>query len=101
MDISSHRVNFTSHIYSMIVKASRMLGYIRIRRISKEFRDPYTFKTLYNSFVWYHLDYTSVVWNPYYSMQENRGYPEKVFGIRVVYAGIEPRYRTTFPHSKN
>jgi hypothetical protein len=41
--------NFTSHIDSLVVKASMMLGYIR--RIGREFRDPYTLKTLYNSFV--------------------------------------------------
>jgi hypothetical protein len=35
-----------------------MLGYIR--RIGKEFRDPYTLKTLYNSFVRSHLEYASV-----------------------------------------
>jgi hypothetical protein len=49
------KLNFTSHIDSLIVKASRMLGYIR--RIGKEFRDLYTLKTLYNSFVRSHLDY--------------------------------------------
>jgi hypothetical protein len=62
------KLNFTAHIDSlMVVKASRMLGYMR--RIGREFRDPYTLKTLYNSFVWSHLDYASVVWNPYYGVQ--------------------------------
>jgi hypothetical protein len=41
----------------------RTLGYIR--RIGKDFRDPNTLKTLYNSFVRSHLDYASVAWNPY------------------------------------
>jgi hypothetical protein len=63
-------LNFTSHIDSLIVKASRMLGYIR--RIGKEFRDPYTLKTLYNSFVRSHLDYASVVRNPYYGVHLKR-----------------------------
>jgi hypothetical protein len=53
--------SFNSHIDSLVVKASRMLGYIR--RIGKVFRDPYTLKTLYNSFIRSHLDYASVVWN--------------------------------------
>jgi hypothetical protein len=61
-------LNFTSH--SLIVKASKMLGYIR--RIGKEFRDPYTLKTLYNSFVRSHLDYASVVWNLYYGVHLER-----------------------------
>jgi hypothetical protein len=37
------KVGFTSHIDSLVVKASRMLGYT----IGKELRDPYTLKTLY------------------------------------------------------
>jgi hypothetical protein len=37
------RLNFTLNIDFLIVKASRMMGYIR--RIGKEFRDPYTLKT--------------------------------------------------------
>jgi hypothetical protein len=53
--------NFTSHIDS-----PRMVGYIR--RIGKEFKDPCTLKTLYNSFVRSHLDYASGVWNPYYGV---------------------------------
>jgi hypothetical protein len=64
------KLYFTSHIDSLIVKASRMLGYIR--RVGKEFRDPYTLKTLYNSFVRSHLDYASVVWNPYYGVHLKR-----------------------------
>jgi hypothetical protein len=63
-------LNLTSHIDSLIVKASRMFGYIR--RIGKEFRDPYTLKTLYNSFVQSHLDYACVVWNPYYGVHLKR-----------------------------
>jgi hypothetical protein len=63
-------INFSSHIDSVILKASRMLGYIM--RIGKEFWDPYTLKTLYNSFVRSHLDYASVVWNPYYGVHLKR-----------------------------
>jgi hypothetical protein len=47
-----------------------MLGYIK--RIGKEFRNPYTLKTVYNSFVRSHLDYASVVWNPYYGVHLKR-----------------------------
>jgi hypothetical protein len=64
------KLNFTSHIESLIVKASRMLGYIR--RVGKEFRDPHTLKTLYNSIVRSHLGYVSVVWNPYYGVHLKR-----------------------------
>jgi hypothetical protein len=64
------KLNFTSYIDSLIVKASRMLGYIR--RIGKEFQDPCTLKTLYNSFVRSHLDYACVMWNPYYGVHLKR-----------------------------
>jgi hypothetical protein len=38
------KLNFTSHIDFLIVKASRMLVYIR--RIGREFRGPHTLRTL-------------------------------------------------------
>jgi hypothetical protein len=37
------KLNFTSQIDSLIVKASRMLGYIR--SIGKEIRDPYKIRS--------------------------------------------------------
>jgi ribonucleases P/MRP protein subunit RPP40 len=91
------KLNFTSHIDSLIVKASRMLGYIR--RIGREFRDPHTLRTLYNSFVRSHLDYARVVWNSYYGvhLKRNEALQKK---IRVTYAGMEPRYTTTSLLSK-
>jgi hypothetical protein len=49
------KLNFTSHIASLVVKASKMLSYIR--RIGIELREPYTLKMLYNSFVRSHVDY--------------------------------------------
>jgi hypothetical protein len=64
------KLNFTSYNDSLIVMASRMLGYKR--RIGKEFHNPYTLKTLYNSFVRSHLDYGSVVWNSYYGVHLKR-----------------------------
>jgi hypothetical protein len=64
------KFNFTSHIDSLIVKVSKMLGCIR--RICKKFRVPYTLETLYDSFVRSHLDYASLVWNPYYGVHLNR-----------------------------
>jgi hypothetical protein len=42
--VPDSKLNFTSHIDSLVVKTSRMLGYIR--RIGKEFRDPYNLKKL-------------------------------------------------------
>jgi hypothetical protein len=71
--VRDSKLNFTSHIDYLIVQPSRMLGYIRRylyqlflcnpTSVSQNpFRDLYTLKTLYNSFVRSHLDYASVVW---------------------------------------
>jgi hypothetical protein len=74
-----------------------MLGFIR--RIGKEFRDPYTLKMLNASFVRYHLDYVIVVWNPYSKRIEAIQKKIRV-EIRVAYAGMEQGYRTTSVLSK-
>jgi hypothetical protein len=91
------KLNFPSHIDSLTFKASRMLGYIG--RVGKKFRDPYTLKTLYNSFVRPHLEASNVkrCVEPVLrdTFEKNRGYLEGVFEIRVAYAGMEPRYKTT------
>jgi hypothetical protein len=54
-------MTFSEHVDVMVAKAFAMLGCIR--RLSLEFRDPYTLKSLYTS-----LEYASCVWNPFYSM---------------------------------
>jgi hypothetical protein len=38
------RMTFVNHIESIVSKLARMLGFIK--RISREFSDPYTYKTL-------------------------------------------------------
>jgi hypothetical protein len=48
------KFNFTSNIDSLLAKAFRMLSFIK--RIGREFSDPYTLKMLYDSFVRSHLD---------------------------------------------
>jgi hypothetical protein len=48
----------------MVGKAFAMLGFIR--RLSHEFRDPYTLKSLYTSLVRPKLEYASCVWSPFY-----------------------------------
>jgi hypothetical protein len=42
--IMDGRMSFLPHIETIISKSSRMLGFIK--RISRDFRDPYTHKTL-------------------------------------------------------
>jgi hypothetical protein len=53
--IMDGRMSFLLHIETIISKSSRMLGFIK--RISREFRDPYTHKTLYTSLVRPNLEY--------------------------------------------
>jgi hypothetical protein len=43
------KMNFSEHVEVMVGKAFAMLGFIR--RLSLEFRDPYTLKSLYTSLV--------------------------------------------------
>jgi hypothetical protein len=64
------KLDFRSHIEELIVRAARMLGYVR--RIGREFKDPYTIKTLYVSFVRSLLEYGGIIWNPYYAVHSNR-----------------------------
>jgi hypothetical protein len=45
----SEWTNFLEHVDVMVGKAFAMLGFIR--RLSFEFRDPYTLKSLYTSLV--------------------------------------------------
>jgi hypothetical protein len=58
--IMDGRMSFLPHIEAIISKSSRMLGFIK--RISRDFRDPYTHKTLYTSFVRLNLEHAACVW---------------------------------------
>ncbi len=64
------RMTFLNHIETVVTKSSRMLGFIK--RISKEFNDFYTYKTLYVSLVRPNLEYASCVWSPYQSSHSER-----------------------------
>jgi Reverse transcriptase (RNA-dependent DNA polymerase) len=56
------KMTFLAHIETIISKLARMLGFIK--RLSKEFRDPYTLKTPYASLVRPNLEYASSIWSP-------------------------------------
>jgi hypothetical protein len=43
------RMTFVNHIGSIVSKSARMLGFIK--RISREFNNPNTYKTLYVAFI--------------------------------------------------
>lgn len=66
----SRNLSFKDHIDRCINKANSMLGFLI--RFSKDFHDPYTLKVLFASFVRSHLEYASIVWNPYYNDSSNR-----------------------------
>jgi hypothetical protein len=61
---------FSEHVDVMVAKAFAMLGFIR--RLSLEFRDLHTLKSLYTSLVRPKLEYTSCVWNPFYDVRVTR-----------------------------
>lgn len=64
------KLNFRAHYESIIHKANSMLGFVK--RWSREFKDPYTLKSLYTSLVRPNLEYASQVWSPFYQIHENR-----------------------------
>jgi hypothetical protein len=50
--------SFVPHIDATIAKALRML------KSDKKFKDPYTLKTLFNSYVISKLEYACIIWAP-------------------------------------
>jgi hypothetical protein len=68
--IMDEKMNFSEHIDVMVGKAFAMLGFIR--RLSFEFRDPYTLRSLYTSLVRPKLKYASSVWSPFYEVCVNK-----------------------------
>lgn len=60
-----NKLNFNSHIITMVNKAYGVLGFIK--RWAKEFADPYITKNLYISLVRPILEYGSVIWDPIYN----------------------------------
>jgi Reverse transcriptase (RNA-dependent DNA polymerase)/Endonuclease-reverse transcriptase len=65
--IMDEKMNFSEHVDVMVGKAFAMLGFIR--RLSLEFRDPYTLKSLYMSLVRPKLEYASCIWSPFYDVR--------------------------------
>jgi hypothetical protein len=57
--IMDSKMYFTGHIDVTVGRALAMLGFLK--RLSYEFREPYTLKTLYVSLVCLKLDHTPVV----------------------------------------
>lgn len=64
------KMTFGAHIDKVQSKATAMLGFIM--RCSREFRDPYTAKSLHCSLVCSLLKYASVIWAPTYPIHIKR-----------------------------
>jgi hypothetical protein len=64
------KMNFSEHVDVMLGKAFAMLRFIR--RLSLEFRDPYTLKSLYTFLVRPKLEYASCVWSPFYDVHVDK-----------------------------
>jgi hypothetical protein len=68
--IMDEKMNFSEHIDVMVGKASAMREFIR--RLSFEFRDSYTLRSLYTSLVRPKLLYASCVWTPFYDVRVDK-----------------------------
>jgi hypothetical protein len=68
--IMDSKVSFTGHIDVIVGRALAMLGFVK--RLSCEFRDPDTLKTLYVFLVHPKLEYASYVWRPFYGAHIDR-----------------------------
>jgi hypothetical protein len=65
--IMDEKMNFSEHVDVMVGKVFAILGFIR--RVSFEFRDPYTLESLYTFLVRPKLEYANCVWSPFYDMR--------------------------------
>jgi hypothetical protein len=68
--IMDRRMSFLSNIEAVIWKLSRMLGFNK--RISREFHDTYSHKTLYTSLVRPNLEHAACVWSLHQSVYSER-----------------------------
>ncbi|KAH9633361.1 hypothetical protein HF086_004075 [Spodoptera exigua] len=65
-----NNMNFRSHIDCIVTKSARLLGFLK--RSSRGFKLVRTKIILYNALVRSHLEFASVVWNPFYAVQSQR-----------------------------
>lgn len=64
------KLTFKDHVAYVVAKASSQLGFLF--RFAKKFKDIYCLKSLYCSIVRPILEYSAVVWAPYYNNEINR-----------------------------
>jgi hypothetical protein len=84
--IMDGKINFSEPVDVMVGKAFPMLKFIS--RLSFEFRDPYTLRSLYTSLVLPKLEYASCVWSLFYDVRvDNVERVQRRF-IRYVLRGL-------------
>lgn len=63
-------LSFVSHIDRVIARATASLGFVI--RCSRDFHNPFTYKSLYCALVRSVLEYASVIWSPSYAVHIKR-----------------------------
>ena len=64
------KMNFSGHVECIVSKAFSRLGFMK--RICKQFDDPYCLKSIYCALVRSVLEYASIVWSPGYAVYVDR-----------------------------
>ena len=64
------KLSFIPHIDTILEKSYKQLGFIL--RTCKPFQNPFTYKTLYNSYVRSRLEFACAVWMPFYRIHVDR-----------------------------
>ncbi|HBK82686.1 MAG TPA: hypothetical protein DDZ41_03680 [Flavobacterium sp.] len=68
--IFDEKMSFRSHIDLIVAKSCSTLGFIR--RLTKDFKNPNTVRSLYCALVRSQLEYASIIWNPASDNLRNR-----------------------------
>jgi hypothetical protein len=64
------KLSFNEHIDNIVARAYKKLG--MVLRLSKPFKNAFTLKVLYYSFVRSILEFGSVVWSPHFDIHKSR-----------------------------
>lgn len=68
--IFDQKLNFRDHIDYILAKSNSAFGFIR--RLTKDFKNPLSIRSLYCALVRSHLEYASVIWDPAYKIHIDR-----------------------------
>jgi hypothetical protein len=91
-------LNFNLHIFSVINKAYRNLGFI-IRQ-SHNFHSISTLKSLYVSLVRSNLEFASIVWSPYFAVHINSIEKVQKKFLRYLYFKETGHFTFDIPHNQ-